>query len=61
MNLHFYASIDTINGIQQGFEMTVFTEEARFESMILISVDLKKYDVKKVEDSKNMFLIKKKR
>ncbi len=59
MHLHFYATIETINGIQQGYEMFVFTKENRPPDSIHISLDIKQYDVQKVIDGKTLYKIKK--
>lgn len=59
MHLHFFATIETINGIQQGYEMFVHTKEKKPPNSIHISLDLKQYDIQKVVDSDSLFKVKK--
>lgn len=51
MNLHFFASIETINGIQEGYEMFVFTNNNKPDDAIHVSFDIKKYAITKDENT----------
>lgn len=60
MHLHFYASIETINGIHNGHEMMVKTKEIKFYGDIHVSFDTGLYTVTKIVDSESLYKVKKK-
>lgn len=63
LELHFYASMNTIADIQSGLEMFVHTKEGRtLSENVHMSVNTKYYDVKQFSNHEpNLFKIKRKR
>jgi hypothetical protein len=61
LHLHFYASIETINGIHNDHEMLVQTKEGKSYGAIHVSFDTSLYMIEKVVDSSTLYKVKKKK
>jgi hypothetical protein len=60
LHLHFYASLNSINGINDGHEMLVKAKEMKGFGDIHVSFDMTLYVVKKVTDASSLYKVKKK-
>ena len=60
MHLHFYASLESINGIHKGHEMLVKSKEIKAFDDIHVSFDMDLYTVVRVTDTSSLFKVKKK-